>query len=79
MSEKTQLVQCRGGFVTAQRLPDGRFVVESFLLRLRPAGESEPCSTPVYHLIVDADEVDACVAEFVRDTPEDVADEEATS
>ena len=79
MSNETRLIPCKGGFVAAQALPDGRFVVESFLLRLQPAGESEPCSTPVHHLIVNADEVDECVAEFIRDTPEDVSGGEATS
>jgi hypothetical protein len=53
-----------GGFITAQPLPDGRIVVESWWLDLQSDPE-HPCTQPVCHWIAaDEDEALKLNAEF---------------
>ena len=52
-----------GGFVTAQPLPDGRIVVESWWLDFRDP--ESPCTEPVcYWIAADEDEALTLIAEF---------------
>jgi hypothetical protein len=58
-----------GGFVAAQALPDGRYLVEGFVLTLNPFDDPDtPRTDPAYHWIADdEDEAHKLVAEFVAD------------
>ncbi|MHC3450784.1 hypothetical protein [Streptomyces prasinus] len=62
------LTPCPGGFITAQPLPDGRTVVESWWLNPAPRDSAGPCSEPVHHWIA-ADETESTttVTQFVTD------------
>ncbi|WP_055693405.1 hypothetical protein [Streptomyces prasinopilosus] len=53
-----------GGFITAQPIGDGRFVVESWRLNMTPDDAATPYSTPVHHCIATETEFAGLVAEF---------------
>lgn len=59
-----------GGFVTAQPLPGGCWLVEGFTLSVSPWDEPDtPRSDVAFRLVVSEGEVPATVEEFVRDLP----------
>ncbi|GGV36977.1 hypothetical protein GCM10010293_40600 [Streptomyces griseoflavus] len=60
---------CPGGFITAQTLPDGRYLVEGFVLTLNPIDDPDtPRTDPAYHWIAaNEDEARKLVAEFTAD------------
>ena len=53
-----------GGFITAQPIDGGRFVVESWRLNLSPDDAATPYSEPVHHCIATEPEFAELVAEF---------------
>ncbi|MFI8351310.1 hypothetical protein [Streptomyces sp. NPDC085596] len=59
---------CPGGFITAIQLPNGRFLVEGWVLIQSTFDSNAPRHEPAYHWITDT-EPDAAdmVAEFARD------------
>ncbi|MGW1784889.1 hypothetical protein ACWCQQ_38165 [Streptomyces sp. NPDC002143] len=56
------------GFVMAQAIPGGKFVVESWWLNPNPSDSDHPYFQPVGHWIAfDADDALALIAEFTDD------------
>ncbi|MYS16131.1 hypothetical protein [Streptomyces sp. SID4982] len=59
---------CPGGFVTARELPDGRFLIEGWVLIQSTVHGDEPRHEPAYHWITDTEpDAASMVGEFVRD------------
>lgn len=56
---------CPGGHITATPLPDGRTLVEGWILNLNPHDSDQPRTDPVYHWITSSEqETTDTVAEF---------------
>jgi hypothetical protein len=47
---------CPGGHVTATPLPDGRTLIEGWILNLAPYDSDQPRTDPVYHWIASNDD-----------------------
>ncbi|MDX2550138.1 hypothetical protein [Streptomyces stelliscabiei] len=57
-----------GGFVTATPLPDGRTLIEGWILNLNPYDSDQPRTDPACHWIAANDsEAAATIAEFTND------------
>lgn len=60
--------RCPGGFVTATPLPDGRTLIEGWILNLNPYDSDQPRTDPDRHWIADNDtEAAATITEFTHD------------
>ncbi|MFM9656818.1 hypothetical protein [Streptomyces scabiei] len=57
--------RCPGGHITATPLPDGRTLIEGWILNLNPYDSDQPRTDPACHWIADTDtEAVDLVAEF---------------
>lgn len=67
MATVPPFTQAPGGFITVQSLPDGRLLIEGWVLSLDPFDGGEPRTEPAYGWIATTqEEATDLIAEFTR-------------